>query len=165
MNKETIFAFAFGAALIAFFIWLELFYAGQGQSEQPVPPSQSVVVLSDESYDFGEVSMQAGKVSHQFKLKNAAQAEILINKVYTSCMCTEAELLIAGQKSGPYGMAGHGFLPKINRPVKPGEEFLVKVIFDPTAHGPAGLGFFKRTVYIEDESGVTSLKIQGTVTP
>ena len=63
-------------------------------------------------------------------------------------MCTEATLVQGGERFGPYGMSGHGYIPRIDRIVKPGEEVVVEAIFDPyerahsepTQPGSVGLG-------------------------
>jgi hypothetical protein len=78
----------------------------------------------------------------------------VIRKIYTSCMCTEARLLLGGEVYGPFGMQGHGSIPVINKIVAPNEEAKVEVTFDPAAHGPAGIGKIDRTVFIENGGGV-----------
>ncbi len=105
------------------------------------------------TYDFGKISMAAGTVSQTFKFKNSAETAAKITKVYTSCMCTSALLKFGSEKMGPYGMAGHGFVPPVNKDVNAGEEFEVEIIFDPAAHGPAGVGPISRTVYVENSVG------------
>ena len=90
----------------------------------------------------------------------------MINKMYTSCMCTTATLIINGKIFGPYGMQGHGFIPKINEALAPGEEAQIEAIFDPAAHGPAGVGPIERLIYIESSNAPTlELTISAVVTP
>jgi hypothetical protein len=64
-------------------------------------------------------------------------------------------------------MPGHGgFAPDINEIVPPQENRGVDVVFDPAAHGPAGVGRIERAVFIEDEnSGMKTLTIKALVTP
>lgn len=136
----------------------------KGQSQgQPGPVVLSAV---EDSFDFGTVSMAAGLVKHDFIVKNAAQEEITITKVYTSCMCTEASLLMNGEKFGPFGMPGHGAVPRVNKKLGIGEEAAVEVVFDPAAHGPAGIGLIERIVFIENDSGQPlELLVRAAVSP
>ena len=82
-------------------------------------------------------------------------------------MCTTASLKMNGRTFGPYGMPGHGFIPKINEKLGPGEETIAEVIFDPTAHGPAGVGQIQRTITIENNAGapLQVLSFTANVTP
>ena len=81
-------------------------------------------------------------------------------------MCTTATLMIGGGKFGPYGMPGHGFIPKINGIIGPNEEATVEAVFDPSAHGPAGVGRVQRTVTIENSAGQpVELLLAAMVTP
>ncbi len=126
------------------------------------------VLNSEESFfDFGTISMAAGKVSHTFKVKNSGSEPLTITKIHTSCMCTEATFVKSNIKKGPFGMLGHGFLPKISETLNPNEEAEILVRFDPAAHGPAGLGKTERVVYLENsgKSGRLELLISANVAP
>ncbi len=60
-------------------------------------------------YDFGKV-VQGEKVSYAFKFKNAGDSELIIEDAYGGCGCT---------------------VPKYNqKPIAPGKEGFVEVIFD-----------------------------------
>lgn len=123
-------------------------------------------VASENQYDFGAISMAGGKVTRIFTVENRGDNPLTITKLYTSCMCTTAILKAAGRVKGPFGMAGHGFTPRINETLSPDEEATVEVIFDPAAHGPAGVGRTERVVYLENNAGpALELKISATVTP
>lgn len=81
-------------------------------------------------------------------------------------MCTVATLGIRGERFGPYGMPGHGFIPKIGQTINPNEEAIVEVVFDPAAHGPAGVGRIQRIITIENDSGQPlELQFTALVTP
>ena len=108
---------------------------------------------AETSYDFGTVPMSKGKVTHIFKVTNSSAGPVIVSKLYTSCMCTEASLITEDKRLGPFGMPGHGFIPKINESFNPNEEAEVEVVFDPAAHGPAGIGKIERLVTIEVENG------------
>lgn len=117
-------------------------------------------------YNFGSISMAAGKVTHRYAIRNTGTAPVLIRKMYTSCMCTTAALVKAEKKFGPYGMIGHGYTPVIDESMRPGEEAMVDVVFDPAAHGPAGIGPTDRVVTIENNGGrPLELAFTANVTP
>ncbi|MDH5537517.1 MAG: DUF1573 domain-containing protein, partial [Betaproteobacteria bacterium] len=86
--------------------------------------------------------------------RNESPAPVLIRQVYTSCMCTTATLVKGMRVIGSYGMPGHGPLPAVNETLAPDEVGYVDVVFDPAAHGPAGLGRTERVVTIEPDAGV-----------
>ena len=76
-----------------------------------------------------------------------------------------ANFIFVRQK-GPYGMPGHGFIPKINETLNSGEEALVEVVFEPAAHGPAGVGPIQRAIAIENNAGEpVELLFAAIVTP
>lgn len=104
-------------------------------------------------FEFGPISMAGGKVSHRFWFRNESTAPMLVRQVYTSCMCTTATLVKGMRIVGSYGMPGHGPLPAVNETLAPDEAAYVDVVFDPAAHGPAGLGFTERVVTIEPAAG------------
>ena len=130
--------------------------AGDSEALQANVTSAFKDLKADETlYNFGNISMAAGNVSHIFRVKNLGAEAVTVSKLYTSCMCTTATLKAGGKSYGPIGMAGHGFVPKINAVVAPGEEITVEAVFDPAAHGPAGVGTIERAVYLEGNPGET----------
>lgn len=123
------------------------------------------LAAEEENFDFGKISMAAGNVRHAFKIKNAGAEPVTVNKIYTSCMCTAATLKTAAGEWGPFGMPGHGFTPKLNIKLASGEETELEAVFDPAAHGPAGVGPIERVIYLDTDRGVKELKIKAIVTP
>lgn len=118
------------------------------------------------SFDFGTISMKNGLVSKTFKVKNTQENSIDLSTVYTSCMCTQAKIVIDGQEYDPFGMQGHGAMKMLNKTLAPEAEADLIVIFDPNAHGPSGIGAIERTVTLESEKGeVVSVNIKANVTP
>lgn len=118
----------------------------------PVQAAQQpgALVSPRPNYDFGTISMAAGKVSTTYRLKNEGVAPLALDKIYTSCMCTEATLVTAsGRKQGPFGMPGHGPLKAVSGQIAPGETALLEVVFDPAAHGPSGVGRIERVVTVQ----------------
>lgn len=132
-------------------------YSGQnsqtGDAASVLQNSDEALRADEASFDFGTISMAAGTVRHTFKIQNAGTEPVVIGKIYTSCMCTIATLALDGKQFGPYGMPRHGFIPKINGAMAPGEEASVEVVFDPAAHGPAGVGRLQRIVTVEYNAG------------
>ncbi|MBI1819218.1 MAG: DUF1573 domain-containing protein [Nitrospirae bacterium] len=131
--------------------------SGGGLSKKASIASASILSALEKDFDFGTIAMKNGNVSKVFELKNDGAEPIVINKVYTSCMCTTAEITDAkGETSGPYGMPGHGGgISTANVKVGAGETIKVKAIFNPAAHGPSGIGLANRTVFIETNSSQT----------
>jgi hypothetical protein len=133
---------------------------------QPPAPVHRILGAKESNFDFGTVSMAAGKVTHRYWIRNTDTSPITIKRLYTSCMCTTAALVKANRKYDPYGMPGHGFMPTINAPMAPGESAMVEVVFDPAAHGPAGIGPVDRFVTLQtDREPPLELAFTATVTP
>lgn len=126
-------------------------------------------------FDFGTISMKNGNVNKKFKVTNSGASDVNLTNISTSCMCTAAYLLRQdGSKIGPFGMPGHGgntSMPghgdgRAGEIIATGESRDIEVIYDPNAHGPAGVGMIDRSIYLEDENGqVLELRIKARVTP
>lgn len=158
------YALVFGAVIGGFMLLGRPATSGKLQGSTS-PRNVSQLAVSESVYDFGTVSMAAGKVSHVFTIKNPTPKPQTATKLYTSCMCTAATLLYKGRQVGPFGMPGHGFIPEISETIAPGEEAAVEVVFDPAAHGPAGVGRIERTVILETSSGSLQLGFAAQVKP
>lgn len=168
MNKSNIVGFAVAVLVLAGIIWIAQTNTQNSADTASVSSGNDGSLTAEEmDFDFGSISMAAGNVKHSFKIKNAGAVAATIGKMYTSCMCTTAILEVNGEKFGPYGMPGHGFIPKIEQTINPGEEAIVEVVFDPAAHGPAGVGRIERMVVIEQDGGRQPLELgfTATVTP
>ncbi len=117
-----------------------------GASAEQIAAATGTLSAPSLFHDFGQVSMKNGKVSHRFPVRNDSDAPALVEQLFTSCMCTEASLLVGNERIGPFGMQGHGFTQRISRVIPPGQEAVVEAVFDPNAHGPAGVGRNDRAV-------------------
>lgn len=147
-------------------IWYSNGLRGEVKSEGK--GNYSELVPEEKSFDLGTVSMAKGKVAHSFSVKNVGSSPVKITKISTSCMCTEATLVIDASRKGPFGMPGHGGLSSLNEIVTPGQEISIEVTVDPAAHGPQGAGPAKKAVYIETDSALTptlKLSLDINVTP
>lgn len=129
--------------------------------------SDSRLVVDEGVYDFGTISMAGGKVTKVFTISNDTSGPIIVRKLYTSCMCTNATLVKGERRIGPFGMEGHnGPIPLINEEIPAGEKVQLETTFDPAAHGPAGIGPIVRNVFLETADGKKLvLEIKARVTP
>ena len=128
---------------------------------------ESPLITSERLYDFGTISMASGNVTKIFEVTNSTVKDIIIESVVTSCMCTVAYIETKDGEKGPFGMPGHGGqVPKVNEIIKAGETRNVRVVYDPNAHGPAGVGQIDRLITIADSFGnMLNLEIKALVTP
>lgn len=169
MNQKIIVSVVLGVVVLGGLFWLGK--SAQTDTNDTTLLGASVgdsgmLVVTETAYDFGTISMKAGNVSRTFTIKNTSTAGVTIEKMYTSCMCTTALLRTGGKSFGPYGMPGHGSMPRIGRTLNAGEEAEVEVVFDPAAHGPAGVGKIARIVRIETDAGEPlELSFSAVVTP
>lgn len=112
--------------------------------------SGKVEPLQDLSFDWEDINIKGGDVEHIFRFKNAGDEDLIIKSAITTCMCTTATIELAdGTVSPEFGMHARS---KWGASVKPGEEFDVKVVFDPMAHGPDATGPISRSVFLETSS-------------
>lgn len=157
--------------LIALFLWG---YAGKGGTAASVQgasrsgtQSQGALVAPETFYDFGTISMKDGNVTKEFQVSNPTSAAVKVSTVVTSCMCTKAFIVGAtGTVKGPFGMPGMGYVPPANELIPGGETRIIKVVYDPNAHGPAGVGRIDRFITLTDDSGnVLRFEIVANVTP
>ncbi|MCL4437539.1 DUF1573 domain-containing protein [Patescibacteria group bacterium] len=140
------------------------------KSVSPAVASSGFLSAETDSYDFKTISIGGGTVSHNFILDNSSSEPVQIEKVFTSCMCTTAYVGDSDNSLlGPFGMEGMGnYLELANLTIQPKSHAIVKAVFDPAAHGPAGVGLAERTIYIQTNSSKTpqvQLSFRAIVTP
>ncbi len=166
-TKNIIIGAVLSIAILVGVVWVAQTSSKDKQLANISSVAATKLEAKEMAYDFGSISMANGKVSHLFSVKNPGTASVNVSRLYTSCMCTAASIIQGGKKIGPFGMAGHGFVPKADVELAAGEEVELEVVFDPNAHGPAGVGPISRAIYLEDASGSSLLEIgiSGTVTP
>lgn len=140
----------------------------QELADSHTAPVSSILTAEETFYDFGTISMKNGNVSKVFKVANSTSEDIKVPSLTTSCMCTTAYIIKEdGSRSRPFGMPGHGgAVPKANAVVKANGSLDIEVVYDPNAHGPAGVGLIERAVFLEDENrNVIEFKFKVNVTP
>ena len=167
-SKELIIITVFTVLVFAGIIGLASLKNSSGPSVNATASDiaqQSPLVAEQTRYDFGTNSMARGKVKNEYAVKNTSASDVTLKKIYTSCMCTEASLIFGDRRVGPFGMAGHGVIPSINEKIPAGAEFSVETVFDPAAHGPAGVGPIQRVVFLETSQGMTELEFSAVVEP
>ncbi|GMU73844.1 MAG: hypothetical protein AMXMBFR44_0430 [Candidatus Campbellbacteria bacterium] len=126
------------------------------------------LIAPETFYDFGKISMRDGLVEKRFVISNPTAENILLSTIVTSCMCTTAFIVEPdGSEKGPFGMPGHGgSVPPANEIIPAGESREIRVVFDPNAHGPAGVGAIDRTITLTERGGaVSTLNFKAVVTP
>ena len=154
MNYKAIIGIFVGTVvLIGGLIWLGQPGANTSSGQTNKNPAADSLKIEETNFDFGTVSMANGKVNHTFKITNTGSEPVTMSKLFTSCMCTTASLMVGNDKFGPFGMQGHGFIPSIKGVIQPNQEANVEVVFDPNAHGPAGVGKIQRVVTLENNAG------------
>lgn len=129
---------------------------------------KSSLVAPEVFFDFGTISMRNGNVTKEFTVTNPTTEAVTVKTVFTSCMCTVAFLVQPeGSLKGPFGMPGHGgAVAPANETIPAGGSRIVRVVYDPNAHGPAGVGRIDRFVTLSDDSGGTlDYEIKANVTP
>jgi hypothetical protein len=151
-NSLIIFGIAAGISLLAFLL------SGTGGTTAVAEASSGRLVAEASMHDFGTIEMTDGDVMKDYKVRNAGTEPVTITMVYTSCMCTTANVVDAsGRTYRGYGMPGHGPVSKADITVAPGETAIVEAVFDPAAHGPSGIGLADRTIYLETNSAETPI--------
>lgn len=164
MNSHTILAGGLVALAIGgLFIW------GRVNQTDPIDAaaqSASALTAAETFFDFGIISMADGVVEKVFEVTNSTGRDITLSSVTTSCMCTKAFIQKDGERRGPFGMPGHGQVPPANEVISAGETLAIAVVYDPNAHGPAGVGVTDRFIYlVDDAGGQLTLEIKAMVTP
>jgi len=117
-----------------------------GATPQVTADSQVSVSVDSNKYDWGAIDYDKGIVSKNFEIKNTSNTALKLYNVKTSCMCTTAQLKTPEVTSKKFGM--HESSSDVVE-VKPGETAELIVEFDPTFHGPSGVGPVTRTITMD----------------
>ena len=167
MNKKAILGIGLATiAVMAILIWFGQPVAEDVATADDSNTPESTLKAQETSFDFGTISMAKGKVNHAYTVTNTGTDPVTINKVYTSCMCTTASFVSNGKTYGPFGMPGHTAIPSIDVSLAPGATVQIEAVFDPAAHGPAGVGPISRVVILENSAGKpVEISFTANVTP
>lgn len=90
------------------------------------------IELTEERYDFGNVSEAGGEVATTFTVMNAGAEDLVITNLLTSCGCTSATLTVDGQEGPRFGM--HNNPTDWSATISAGDEAVLTVYYDPTVH-------------------------------
>ena len=153
--------------ILGLFLWGSQSRATLPDRDRQDRPSKSVLTVVEPLHDLGTISMAQGTVDTTFEIANPTKKDIVLESLTTSCMCTTAFIVKGDARRGPFGMPGHGGpVPKANEIIPAGGTLAINVVYDPAAHGPAGVGTIDRLVYLQDDTGnVLELEIRANVTP
>lgn len=125
---------------------LGVFLATKASKGQEIKEnSEAKAVITEKTYDWGEIGINNGKVEHEFEIKNDGTSDLVLSGVTTSCMCTTAQLILDDQSSPIFGMHTKS---NYSLKVPAGKSAKLKVIFDPAYHGPNGVGAITRQIKV-----------------
>lgn len=95
------------------------------------PGKPPEVQTTHTSFDFGLIT-DPTTITHEFTFKNNGSGILEINKIETSCHCTNATLEVNGDVSGPFGMDGSpgSWMVQMN----PGESATLTVYYNTLYH-------------------------------
>lgn len=107
------------------------------------------VEILEESFDFKDIPYGGGNAVHEFKVKNTGDKELQVANLATSCACSKAYFKSAKGESPKFSMKGMSAPSAWTGVLSPGEEGLMVAVFDPTYHGPQGVGPIARVISFE----------------
>lgn len=106
-----------------------------------VPAADAAVIsFTKEAYDFGTIT-QGEKVYYSYTFKNTGKSPLIVLNATATCGCTVPEV------------------PK--EPVKPGDEGIIKVVFD--SNGKQGIQDKEITIVSNANPKIAKLHLTGTV--
>ena len=116
--------------------------------EELLPAMRPVISIEPLKLDMGTVSMAEGLVSSSYQLKNNGQADLIINNLVTSCMCTTVALETSDGLSPIFGAHQDENPDNWSVTLSPKEDAKLIVTFDPNAHGPDAVGEIRRVITV-----------------
>lgn len=140
--------------VIAGFVLLTLLVLGGGiyvlsvtSASSQITASQNVKIQVDQkNFDWGTIPYSGGDVTKTFAIRNIGSDVLKLTGIKTSCTCTKAQVAIDGKTSPYFSM--HSASSWVGE-VAAGKQAQLTVIFDPTFHGPTGVGPMERLVSME----------------
>lgn len=100
-------------------------------------------------FNFNNIKYSGGNVSHTYEIKNIGDKDLQIANLATSCMCTTAYLKVGDNQGPSFGMKGMTAPSNWIGVIKPGQTGEIVAVFDPSYHGPSGIGPIQRTISFE----------------
>lgn len=147
MDKKVLLIIALLTAVVLFGGVFVL--SNSGNPASITKTSGAKIETSHKDYDFKDIKYDGGNAMHAFPIKNNGSKDLVLANFSTSCMCTKVYFKKGNEKSSPFGMKGHAAASSWKGVLKSGEGAEVVVVFDPTAHGPQGVGPISRLASFE----------------
>lgn len=142
-NKKIIIGFI----VVTFLVLGSGIYVLSASTPAEITSSQNAkVVVDQKTFDWGNIPYSGGNATKTFTIKNNGSDALKLTGVKTSCTCTKAQITIDG-KSSPY-FSMHATSSWVGE-VAPGKDAQLTVIFDPTFHGPTGVGPMERLISVD----------------
>ena len=115
-----------------------------------VSKTQGAKISIDHNFKtVGDIGYSKGILYHTFPIKNTGNKDLEIANMASSCMCTKVFLKVEGKNGPEFGMKGMSAPSSWKGILKPGEKGEIVAAFDPTYHGPQGIGKVSRTASFE----------------
>ena len=92
----------FGSLIFTFLLIVGLSFLLSGSDT--MPEEVKGVEADPASYEMGEVPIDGGIVTREYSITNETGEELILRKLATSCMCTEAKIVKQGEETSYYGM-------------------------------------------------------------
>jgi len=166
MPKQIKIAIAAGVGVLGLGLILFLNQPTESNLQNGTNIDGNILQSDVQTFDFGTISMKDGNVKTSFNIKNPTAGTLELSKLYTTCMCTKARLIVNGNSEGPFGMPGHGSIPTFRQKLEPNQDAQIEVEYDPNAHGPSGVGRVERSIIVEGKGGkLATFNIIANVTP
>ncbi len=99
------------------------------------PKNKPKIIIEPSIYDFGDVSQAKGLTSTILTIRNDGNADLIIDNMDSSCMCTSASVIYNGKEGPKFNMAMHGNPQGWSVTIPPGDEAQLKIYYDPNVHG------------------------------
>lgn len=146
MSPKLVLAFVlFSLVSVGGTVWLVARMSGPSTPAQVQASGEAKAVVTETSWDWGDIGINNGKVDKSFDITNDGTAPLKLFAGTTSCACTNAQLILGDKQSGVFGMHAKSAVFE----VPAGATAQLKVVFDPLFHGPSGLGSISRTATIK----------------
>ncbi len=121
-----------------------VFHLVSSREDESGPPPE--LQITPMEHDADTVSIADGDVTFTYEIENNGKGDLKIDRIWTTCGCTEARLKVGERTSQKFGM--HDSAPFWSQTISPGEKGFLEVVFDPGFHGPGGTGPVTRAVYL-----------------
>jgi hypothetical protein len=142
VDNKILFALV-GVATVAIFILGLVVTSNAAPKELEKNAEVKLEFQGPSTHDWGAIDIFGGNVEKIFTVKNTGEGTLQMTNFKTSCMCTEVQVELAGEKSPMFGMhSASNWVANLG----PGEEANLRVIYDPLAHGPNATGPVTRFV-------------------